>query len=52
LWTENIVSGIARDLLAGHDQDRSRRPPIVLHVHDGSCARCRSASAARMNSSS
>jgi len=34
VWTENVVSGIARDLLAAAMQRIDPKFPIVLHVHD------------------
>jgi DNA polymerase len=34
IWTENIVSGIARDLLVGAMQRIEPKFQIVLHVHD------------------
>jgi DNA polymerase len=50
-WTENIVSGIARDILVeAMFQIEAAGYPIVLHIHESWSVRCRSASAARRNS--
>ena len=46
LWTENIVSGIARDLLAeAMLRIEAAGYPIVCTCTTSSCARCRKASA-------
>ena len=51
IWTENIVSGISRDILVeAMFRIEAAGYPIVLHIHDEWSARCRSVLAASRNS--